>query len=88
MTRRVGIEPANPALIQQPTAHREDPGVCPLECLHMKVQVGLTRFDGHPSSGVRPGRMSDHGEHGEEAPAPSFVHAGVQVRDRGVVPAA
>ena len=38
--------------------------------------LGLTRFDGHPSSGVYPGRMSDHGEHGEEAPAaPPCVHA-------------
>ena len=32
--------------------------------------------------GFAPGRMSDHGEHGEEAPAPPFVHAGVQGRDR------
>src|SRR6516162_5609472 len=31
--------------------------------------------------------MSDHGEHGEEAPAPPLVHAGVQGRDRRAVPA-
>ena len=37
--------------------------------------LGLTRFDGHPSSGVCPGRMSDHGEHGEEAPAPPLVYS-------------
>src|SRR2546429_5199181 len=38
--------------------------------------------------GFAPGRMSDHGEHGEEeAPAAPFVHAGVQGRDRGAVPA-
>jgi hypothetical protein len=28
------------------------------------VEVSLTRFDGHPSSGVVPGRMSDYGKHG------------------------
>ena len=49
--------------------------------------LSLTRFDGHPSSGVCPGRMSDHGEHGEEAPAPPFVYPGVQGRDRRAVPA-
>jgi nicotinamidase-related amidase len=32
--------------------------------------------------GFAPGRMSDHGEHGEEAPAPPLVHPGVQGRDR------
>src|SRR5581483_11734145 len=37
--------------------------------------------------GFTPGRMSDHGEHGEEAPAPPCVHPGVQGRDRGSVPA-
>jgi hypothetical protein len=40
----------------------------------VRASVGLTRFDGHRSSGV-PGRMSDHGEHGEEAPAAPCVHA-------------
>lgn len=39
------------------------------------VLVSLTRFGGHPPSGVLPrGRMSDHGEHGEEAPAAQSVH--------------
>jgi hypothetical protein len=32
--------------------------------------VGLSRFDGHPQ-GLTPGRMADHGERGEQAPAPS-----------------
>src|SRR6266516_1627894 len=31
--------------------------------------------------------MSDHGEQGEEAPAPPRVHSGVQGRDRSAVPA-
>ena len=37
--------------------------------------------------GFIPGRMSDHGEHGEEAPAAPFVHPGVQGGDRRAVPA-
>ena len=40
-------------------------------------KLGLTRFDGHPSSGFIPGRMSDQGEHGEEA------LAGVRLRGSG-----
>ena len=30
--------------------------------------------------------MSDHGEHGEEAPVPPLVYPGVQGRDRRPVP--
>jgi hypothetical protein len=58
-------------------------------CEHVGVQLGLTRFDRHPRLGLWPrGRMSDHGEHGqEEAAAASLVHPGVQGRDRRVVPA-
>jgi hypothetical protein len=37
--------------------------------------------------GFIPGRMSDHGEHGEEATAAALVHAGVQGPGRGAVPA-
>jgi hypothetical protein len=41
----------------------------------------LPRFDGH-HQGFIPGRMSDHGRHGEEAPAAPFIHSGVQGGDR------
>src|SRR5262249_35638103 len=52
------------------------------------VTVGLTRLDGHPLSGVRPGRRSDHGGYGEEearprrAFAPEFMAKIVKPRQR------
>lgn len=45
--------------------------------------VGSIRFDGQSRSGVQPRQDVQHGEHGEEEATPSsFVHAGVQGRDR------
>ncbi|MEU1486312.1 pentapeptide repeat-containing protein [Streptomyces sp. NPDC005752] len=52
------------------------------------LSVGLIRFDGHSRSGVQPREDVHHGEYGEEEASPpsSFVHAGVQGRDRRAVP--
>ena len=36
--------------------------------------MGLTALTDIHHQGFIPGRMSDHGEHGEEAPAPPLVH--------------
>jgi hypothetical protein len=48
------------------------------DVMSVSVMVGLTRFDRPPPSGARLARTSDHGEHGEEAPAPPPVHPGVR----------
>lgn len=58
------------------------------ELATLEEGMGLIRFDGHLRSGVQPREDVHHGEHGEEeASLPSpFVHAGVQGRDRRVVP--
>jgi hypothetical protein len=40
------------------------------------VELGLTRFDGRPTSGVRPWEDVRHGEHGtQQASAAPVVHA-------------
>lgn len=50
--------------------------------------MGPTRFDDIHHQGFVPERVSDHENHGEEeVPAAPLVHAGVQGRDRRVVPA-
>src|SRR5882762_9564014 len=52
------------------------------------VGWGLTRFDGHPSSGFVLGRMSDHGEHGKKprcrrSSSPEFKAEIVQLCQQG-----
>jgi hypothetical protein len=61
---------------------RAERALGPRISLFIRLNVSLTRFDGHPPSGFCPGRMSDHGRHGEEAPAAPFIHSRVQGGDR------
>jgi hypothetical protein len=52
---------------------------------YLRSGLGLTGFDGHPTSGTRAEEMSGHGEHGEGTAQAPPVHAGIQGRDRGSV---
>jgi Tfp pilus assembly protein PilF len=57
--------------------------VAAAEAMVNLATLGLTRFDGHPSSGVLPRRGVHHGGHGtEQASCAPVVHARVQGRDR------